>query len=186
MANRPRALEVATPPTGTWVQVERRALESWAKLTMANPRAAALMQIILSNIGRNNALVASQSTLAKLADCSDRTVRRSLQVLQSKNWLEVRQIGLSGTANAYIINDRVAWSGNRDGIRYSMFSASVIVADDEQPDKEQLGTEPPLTRIPSLYPGERQLPTGDGLPPPSEPSLPGMEPDLPFTSKEGV
>lgn len=30
-----------------------------------------------------------------------------------------------------------------------------------------------------LYSGERQLPTGPGLPPPSSPSLPGMEPDLP-------
>jgi hypothetical protein len=27
--------------------------------------------------------------------------------------------------------------------------------------------------------GERQMPVGDGLPPPSEPPLPGLEPDLP-------
>jgi len=30
-----------------------------------------------------------------------------------------------------------------------------------------------------MYPGERQLPIGDGLPPPSQPLIPGMEPDLP-------
>jgi|GEM_PF-4901126 len=29
---------------------------------------------------------------------------------------------------------------------------------------------------------ERQLPTGEGLPPPSQPSFPGMEPDLPADS----
>ncbi len=31
--------------------------------------------------------------------------------------------------------------------------------------------------------GEQQLPSGDGLPPPSEPFLDGMEPDLPATQQ---
>src|SRR3546814_7314790 len=76
-----------------------------------------------------------------------------------------------------VINDRVAWTGKRDGIRYSLFSAAVLIADDEQPDREELGAQPALHRLPNLFPGERQLPSGPGLPPPSEPSLPGMEQD---------
>ena len=36
-----------------------------------------------------------------------------------------------------------------------------------------------LRRIPTLYPGEMQLPSGPGDTPPSQPSIPGMEPDLP-------
>ena len=36
-----------------------------------------------------------------------------------------------------------------------------------------------LRRIPTLYPGEQQLPTGPGEEPPSQPSIPGLEPDLP-------
>src|SRR3546814_4386854 len=71
----------------------------------------------------------------------------------------------------------------RDGIRYSLFSAAVLIADDEQPDREELGAQPALHRLPNLFPGERQLPSGPGLPPPSEPSLPGMEPDLPATQQ---
>src|SRR3546814_3622969 len=82
-----------------------------------------------------------------------------------------------------VINDRVAWTGKRDGIRYSLFSAAVLIADDEQPDREELGAQPALHRLPNLFPGERQLPSGPGLPPPSEPSLPGMEPDLPATQQ---
>src|SRR3546814_2857063 len=85
-------------------------------------------------------------------------------------WVEVRQIGPTGTTCAYIINDRVAWTGKRDGIRYSLFSAAVLIADDEQPDREELGAQPALHRLPNLFPGERQLPSGPGLPPPSEPS----------------
>ena len=50
-----------------------------------------------------------------------------------------------------------------------------------EPDRDQLGQQEPLRRVPSLLRDEQQLPSGDGLPPPSEPTLPGMEPDLPAT-----
>ena len=81
--------------------------------------------------------------------------------------------------NAYIVNDRVAWTGKRDGIRYSLFSAAVVVSEEEQPDRESLGHQAALRRIPDLLPGEMQLPSGEGLPPVSQPILEGMEPDLP-------
>ncbi|MEB8534642.1 hypothetical protein [Acidithiobacillus ferriphilus] len=161
------------------MQTERAAHEKWAKLAVANPRACALMHVIVSQMGRHNALVASHSALSKAAGCSISTLKRSLAMLKDGGWLEVRQIGPTGTACAYIVNDRVAWSGNRDGIRYSLFSAAVLVSDAEQPDKDELGIQPPLERIPTMQPGERQLPTGDGLPPPSQPIFEGLEPELP-------
>jgi DNA-binding transcriptional MocR family regulator len=138
-----------------------------------------VLHVLIAQMGRHNALIASQNNLARAAGCSVATLKRALEILRDQNWIEVRQIGPTGTACAYVINDRVAWSGNRDGIRYSLFSAAVLLSDDEQPDKEQIGAQAPLIGIPSLYPGERQLPTGAGLPPPSEPALPGLEPDLP-------
>jgi hypothetical protein len=39
--------------------------------------------------------------------------KRSLSVLREQNWIEVRRIGPTGTACAYIVNDRVAWAGIR-------------------------------------------------------------------------
>ena len=177
-------IQIATPPTGTWVQTERAAHERWSILAVENPRAAALLHVIIAKMGRHNALVASQETLSTLTKCSTRTVRRSLQVLKEENWIEIRQVGASGTVNAYIVNDRVAWSGARDGIRYSLFSAAVLVSDNEQPDNADIGMQPPLEHIPSLQPGERQLPTGPGMPPPSQPSLDGLEPDLPATHSD--
>jgi DNA-binding transcriptional MocR family regulator len=127
-------------------------------------------------------VVVSQAVLARLMGCSRRTVIRAVTDLIEGNWIEARQIGDRGTVNAYVINDRVIWSGPRDGIRYSLFSANVIVAEDEQPDRSTLGRQPALRKLPRLFPGERQLPTGPGLDPPSEPPLPGMEPDLPAIS----
>ena len=166
-------------PSGQWVQTERAAHEAWAALMRENPSAAMLMHLLVARVGQNNAVVVSQKNLGELMGKSRDTVKRALATLKDRHWIEIRQIGQNGTVNAYIINDRVAWTGKRDGIRYSLFTASVVTSDDEQPDHAELGQQEPLRRLPNLYRGEQQLPSGDGLSPPSEPSLPGMEPDLP-------
>ncbi|MBP7340511.1 helix-turn-helix domain-containing protein [Niveispirillum sp.] len=184
MAAREKGLTLATAPGGTWVQTERATHEKWAKLIGSHPKAAALMHVIVGNMGRHNALVASVPNLQRMMGCSRNTVLRAISVLKEQNWIEIRQLGGVGTTNAYIVNDRVAWMGKRDGIRYSLFSAAVLVSDDEQPDKDEIGALPPLERVPSLYPGERQLPHGEGLPPPSQPGLPGLEADLPALKAE--
>ncbi|WP_322896310.1 helix-turn-helix domain-containing protein [Yoonia sp. 67] len=168
---------------GNWVQTERAAHEAWASLIAKNANAARVMHLLVSQLGEHNAVVISQKNLAKLVGVTDRTVRNSLKLLKAENWIEVRQIGQNGTVNAYVVNDRIAWLGKRDGIRYSLFSATVIASSDEQPDADQLDQQPPLRKLPSLFHGEHQLPSGDGMPPPSEPTLPGMEPDLPATSR---
>ena len=166
-------------PVGNWVQTERAAHEAWAALINKAPKAAQIMHILTARVGDHNAVVISQKNLMRLSGSSRRTVQRAISVLQNDRWIELRQIGDRGTINAHVINDRVAWTGKRDGIRYSLFSAAVVLSEDEQPDREELGQQEPLRPLPKLYTGEQQLPTGEGLPPPSEPSLPGMEPDLP-------
>ncbi|MFZ3584998.1 helix-turn-helix domain-containing protein [Loktanella sp. DJP18] len=164
---------------GQWVQTERAAHEAWALLTRKSALAAQIMHLLVARVGDHNAVVISQGTLANLTGASRRGVQKALKVLTDNRWIELRQIGDRGTINAHVINDRVAWSGKRDGIRYSLFSAIVVLSEDEQPDRDQLGQQEPLRRVPRLLQGEQQLPTGPGLPPPSEPTLPGMEPDLP-------
>ena len=168
-------------PKGQWVQTERKAHEAWAALIRKSPMAAQVMHILTSRIGEHNAVVISQKNLARLVGGSERGVRDALSLLKDDSWIEVRQIGGRGTVNAHIVNDRVAWSGKRDGIRYSLFSANVILSDDEQPDVENLDRQNPLRRLPMI--GEHQLPNGDGLAPPSQPDLPTMESDLPSTGE---
>jgi len=172
-------LPASSKQSGNWVQTERAAHEAWSSLIAKNANAARVMHLLVSQLGEHNAVIISQKNLAKLVGVTDRTVRNSLKLLKNENWIDIRQIGQNGTVNAYVVNDRVAWTGKRDGIRYSLFSATVIASDDEQPDQNQLEHNQPLRKLPSLFHGERQLPSGDGLPPPSEPNLPGMEPDLP-------
>lgn len=63
------------------------------------------------------------------------------------------------------------------------FTARVLTTAAEQ-DQATL-TGPELKRIPHLmHPGERQLPSGPGLEPPSQPSIDGLEPDLPSIQQE--
>lgn len=178
------ALPPARSPRSTWVQTERAAHEAWAALMRESPRAAELMHLLVARVGEHNAVVVSQETLAQMMGRSKRTVIRAAADLAAANWIEIRQVGKAGTVNAYVINDRVAWVGSRDGIKHSLFSATVVISEEEQPDRSSLSNQASLRRLPALYPDEMQLPSGDGLPPPSSPALPGMEPDLPATRME--
>lgn len=164
---------------GLWVQTERKAHEAWAALIRKSPMAAQIMHVLTANVGDHNAVVISQKNLARLVRGSERGVRDAIRLLCADNWLEVAQIGGRGTVNAYILNDRVVWTEARDKLKYSLFSATVVVSEDEQPDQAQLRKKEALRPIPRVMTGERQLPAGDGLPPPSEPPFPGFEPELP-------
>lgn len=164
-----------------WVQTERAAHEEWADLAIRKPIAAAVLHKLTAYIGDQNAVVIPQRVLADMLGVTDRTIRNALTVLAAERWIQIVRIG-RGKEAAYVVNDKVAWSGPRDGIRRSIFSARIIAAEEDQ---EPLTLDAsPLRRIPALYPGERQLPSGPGLPPPSQPSFDGLEPDLPATTSD--
>lgn len=166
---------------GQWVQTERKAHEAWANLIARKPRAAMLLHHLVAQMGHQNAVVVSQRTLAKLMGIHERTVRRAVADLVEDHWIAVVRIG-SGKEAAYVVNDRVAWGQSRDQLRLSVFSATVVAdLDDQDPDAI---AHADLRRIPTLYPGERQLPAGAGLEPPAQPSFDGLEPDLPSLQAE--
>lgn len=160
----------------TWVQTERAAHEAWAQLVRTNGRAAALLHVLVANMDNQAAVVASRATLAQLVGYSEATVKRAVADLKSDRWIEVVQLGGKGGVNAYVVNSRVAWADSRDKLGRATFRATVVTTKAEQTDGIETAA---LRRIPTLYPGERQLPTGPGEAPPSQPSIEGLEPDLP-------
>jgi DNA-binding transcriptional MocR family regulator len=166
---------------GQWVQTERKTHEAWANLTLRKPRAAALAHHLVANMGHQNAVVVPQQVLAKLMGCSVDTVQRAIRELVAEKWIQVVRLG-KGKEAAYVVNDRVAWGQSRGQLCLSAFSATVV-ADIEDQDTATLD-HAPLRRLPTLYAGERQLPTGAGEDPPSQPSIPGLEPDLPALSAD--
>ena len=140
------------------------------------PRAAALAHHLVAQMGHQNAVVIPQTVLAKLMGCSVDTVQRAVRDLVAEKWISVVRLG-RGKEAAYVVNDRVAWGQPRDQLRLSVFSAAVVADFDDQ-DEALLG-HGDLRRIPTLYPGEQQLPSGPGEEPPSQPTFDGFEPDLP-------
>lgn len=165
------------PKRATWVQTERSAHEAWGRLVAASPRAAALMHILVAYMDQSAAVVASYATLSKLSSMSVATVRRAIDDLKVRNWIQVVQVGGKGGANAFVVNSRVAWATRRDTLHMAVFSARVL-ADAADQDVETLDG-PPLRRFPIMNPDELQLPTGPGEEPPAQPALEGLEPDLP-------
>ena len=167
---------------GTWVQTERAAHEAWAGLIGRQPRAAALLHLLVANMDRSGALVASQETLASLMGVSVATVKRALIVLTDECWIDVVRVGSErGGVNAYVVNRRVAWADKRENQRYAAFDARILVSEAEQ-DGPIRDDRPPLRQLPALSPGDMQLPHGDGLEPPSQPPL--VEPELPSLRRD--
>ena len=162
-----------------WVQTERKAHEVWAKFTLQKPTASALMHYMCAYMGDQNALVISQAVLAKRLGVSTRTVATAISDLAASQWIQVVRLG-KGKECAYVVNDRVAWDKPRGKLNLSLFSAQVVADADDQDELEG----PDLKRIPVLFPGERQLPTGPGEDPPSQPALEGMETDLPHIDQQ--
>lgn len=167
----------AKKPRGHFVQTDRAAHEAWARLGTKSPGAAALLHVLVANVGDQNAIVASHKVLAQLMGASPSTVKRALKTLEAGNWIEIVRVGASGTVNAYVLNSRVAWTEGRDKLRYARLQAEVLVSEDEQPAGDLEKVKDELHLLPRV--GELQIPSGEGLPPVSQPAFPGLEPDLP-------
>ena len=161
----------------TWVQTERAAHEAWGRLTVSSPRAAALMHYLVAEMDESAAVVASHATLAALSGMSTSTVKRAIADLKAGNWVQVLQLGGKGGALAFVVNSRVGWATKRNKMHMAVFTAKVLASGQEQEPDYLDG--PPLHKLPVLAPGEMQLPMGDGEGPPSQPAIPGLEPDLP-------
>lgn len=162
---------------GTWVQTERRAHEEWANLIGTHPKAAQLLHLLVANMDKKSAVIVSQKVLAEMMKCSLNTIKRAIVPLQAGNWIDVIRIGSGrGGVNAYLVNRRVAWADKRENQHYAIFDARIITSASEQ-DGDVFAHQEPLKQLPNF--GEFPIPMGDGLPPPNQPSLDGLEPDLP-------
>ncbi|OWJ88956.1 helix-turn-helix domain-containing protein [Paracoccus yeei] len=168
--------------SGHFVQTDRATHEAWMQLTIQAPKASAVLHLLANRVGEHNAVVASYPVLAEISGLSISTIRRAISTLIEGNWIEVRRLGPSSTVNAYVLNDRVVWTRARNDLRYSLFSATVLASETEQEDRTSLGKQEPLRKLPRT--GEAQLPSGEGLPPVSQPFFDGLEPVLPTTGRK--
>ncbi|MBU5205790.1 helix-turn-helix domain-containing protein, partial [Vibrio cholerae] len=90
---------------------------------------AQLLHILVANMDKSGALIASQATLAKLMETSTATTKRALSVLIDQAWIQTIRLGSDrGGALAYVVNSRIAWADSRENIRFARFNARVLVS----------------------------------------------------------
>lgn len=158
-SQRPLGVRATSGPR-LWVQTERAAHEAWARLSVSNPRAAALLHTLVARMGDRNAVVVSRKTLADLMQVSEATVKRATQDLCRGRWIDVVQLGGGGGVNCYVVNSQVAWGQPREQLHLAQFSATVVANAAEQP-KDALNHRE-LRRVPVLMrQGELRLSTDE-------------------------
>ena len=136
-------------------------------LSKRMPVAFQILTLITERMNRSNALVISQTTLCQLLGCGRTTVHKAVKLLEQENWVQVMKVG---TANAYILNSKVAWS-SYSGKRYGSFYAEVFVSEEEQQKTAEELSNVQLRHVPVLMKGEKPVTGDDVLPPPDQQEL---------------
>ena len=101
-----------------------------------NPTAMKMFWWLISHMDKRNAIVVSQSTLAEVLNCTERTIRNAIADLKDKKVLTILKVG---NANAYVINADIAWKDTAESKKHAQFDATVYVSSSEQ--EEQYRTQ---------------------------------------------
>lgn len=97
----------------TVVLIAPEAHRLWAKLTIAKPRASAVLHQLVRMMDRKNVVVISHGRLAEILSCHRVTIGVALKYLSKYGWVQIVKTEKGGTANSYVVNNRVARIGDR-------------------------------------------------------------------------
>jgi hypothetical protein len=143
-----------------FVQVSRKHLDDLDDLAFKSAPARKVLTCLVKAMNKQNSVMVSQDSLAKLTILSKPTIKRAIALLREQNWIEVLKVG---TANIYRVNSSVFWQARADG-RWASFSAEVLINFDEQDEHTKL--QPPdvkLRHIPYVQANEDVIVTGPDL-----------------------
>lgn len=139
------------PNTFGWLQLEKKAAGELSKLAIKSPAAMGTLMYLINHMSRSNALVVSQTAIAKGIGLQRKTVNIAVQLLEKHQFIEIIKVG---SANIYRVNNRVVWQGER-GKRYTSFNAEILAFEDEQissiDDRENLKSVPFLNSNERVY-----------------------------------
>jgi hypothetical protein len=156
--------EKEVPPTFGWLMVDKKPIQALKKLAIAHPIAMGCLMHFVENMSRSNAYMASQKSIADQLGVSTIAIKKAVAVLENSRFIQIVKIG---TANAYVVNTKVAWQGRR-GERFAHFHADIIAYENEQQKGKDLDNDEPLIQIPSAKPGERVLVGNEPIDPPDQ------------------
>jgi hypothetical protein len=136
---------------------------------LKNKLAAAILDLFIEKMNRNNAIVCSYQTIQELTGYSRASVGKAMKVLRDDKWVQSVKIG---TAHSYVVNSAAFWTTYANGKKYSVFHATVIASESEQEQAIANMQSVELRRVPILTSGEQATITDEALPPPDQLDIP--------------
>ncbi|MGP1925051.1 MAG: HTH domain-containing protein [Arsenophonus sp. NEOnobi-MAG3] len=121
--------ERANKVAANFVQVSRTAMKEIRKLTDRSSLALKILMLLGERMNRQNGVVISQKALCQLLEVSRQSIHKAIKILEDERWVKILKIG---TANAYIVNEKVFWCSDTKNRRYATFSANIITTEEEQ------------------------------------------------------
>jgi hypothetical protein len=149
-------------PNFGWLMMDKKPIQAMKRLAVAHPIAMGALMHMVENMSRSNAFMASQQSIAKALGVTSRAIKTAVAELETQKFVQIIKIG---TANAYIVNTKVAWQGNR-GARFAHFHADIVAYEVEQ--SRDIDDTTPLNQIPRLEEGERLLVGNEPIEPPDQ------------------
>lgn len=132
-------------PTFGWLMIDKKPIQALKMLAIKHPIAMGCLMHFVENMSRSNAYMASQKSIAEQLGVSTVAVKKAVAVLDTGRFVQIVKIG---TANAYVVNTKVAWQGRR-GARFAHFHADLVAYENEQPKSKNLDDAEPLIQIPT-------------------------------------
>lgn len=116
-------------PFHRWTQFNNEHTKELMWLAIKHPKARAILEFLVDQMDKYNAVMCSYKVLQELIGISKATVQRNIQILKENGFLVALK---SGTSNVYAVNDTVYWKSWGNNRKYSKFPANVILALSEQ------------------------------------------------------
>ena len=121
-------------PYKKWTQVNnsREAFEARIWLIKESAPAACIMDFLVANMDRYNAVICSYKVMQEKFDYSYATVARAIKLLKEHKFIDIVK---SGTSNVYMVNKMLYWNSWGSNYAYAEFGAKVIISSSEQDEE---------------------------------------------------
>lgn len=139
-----------------FVQLAHSEIGNARLLAKRAPAAFQVLMLFIEKMDRQNAVMCSQTVLAKITGYALPTIKKAIALLAKERWIQIAKIG---TANSYILNSKLVWQATRIG-RLAVFNATIIASEEEQPYKIEDWDGVELKKMPILYTGEQAILAG--------------------------
>lgn len=94
-----------------------------------NHIAAALLQLLIEKMDKQNSIAVSRKALSEIMGVSERTIDRKTAWLKNAGYIEVFKMG---TSRVYCVNSSIAWTTYGNNLKYARFTGEIMLSASEQ------------------------------------------------------